>query len=64
MGNSSSNNEKLKDKDYDGSDYQVDPKLREGPMTERRCTDCFFAFLFIAFLCAYAFTVNYAYING
>ena len=60
MGNSSSN-EKLNDKDYDGQDFTVDPQLRDGPMTDRKCTDCFFALLFIAFMGLYGATCAYAF---
>jgi hypothetical protein len=63
MGNSSSN-ENLKDKNYDGSDYTVDPQLRDGPMTDRRCTDCLMGLLFIIFISMYGATVNYGFING
>ena len=63
MGNSSSN-ENLKDKNYDGSDYTVDPQLRDGPMTDRRCTDCLMGLLFIVFMAMYGATVNYGFING
>ena len=63
MGNSSSN-ENLKDKDYDGADYTVDPQLRDGPMTDRKCTDCLFALIFIIFLGGYAATVQYGFVNG
>ena len=64
MGNSNSQQENLKDKNYDGADYTVDPQLRDGPMTDRRCTDCFFALLFIAFLGCYGYTCQYAFTNG
>ena len=41
---------KLKDRKYKGEDYQADKKIRDGPLQERRCTDCLFLLVFIAFL--------------
>ena len=38
------------DRNYKGDDYEVDQKLRDGPMTDRKCTDCLFLILFLAFM--------------
>lgn len=41
---------RLKDRSYKGEDYQADKKILEGPLQERRCTDCLFLIVFLAFL--------------
>jgi len=64
MGNSSSTNEALNDENYDGKDYQVDSKIRDGPLFDRKCTDIIFLLFFFAFMGGYGWTVHYAYANG
>lgn len=54
----------LKDRDYDGQDYVVDQNLMDGPLGERRCTDCLFLIIFIAFLGAMGYISNIAMKNG
>jgi len=41
---------KLKDRDYKGDDYFPDKDVVSGPRKDRRCTDCCFMLVFIAFL--------------
>jgi len=40
----------LKDRNYKGEDYKVHPKIAQGPMQDRRCTDVLFCLLFNAVL--------------
>ena len=40
----------LRDKDYAGEDYQAHQDLLNGPLHDRRCSDCFFALIFLAFI--------------
>ena len=54
----------LNDKHYDGSDYLVDPELQNGPLFNRRCTDCFCLVIFWIFLIIYGSTCFYAYNEG
>ena len=64
MGNSSSTQEALKDENYDGQDYQVDSKIADGPIFDRKCTDILFFLLFWIFIGGYGWTCQYAYANG
>jgi solute carrier family 44 protein 1 (choline transporter-like protein) len=56
--------EALKDKNYDGQDYQADPELRNGPLVNRKCTDFLFWAIFVAALVFYGISVRYGYANG
>ena len=61
----SSQRHSLADEEYDGKDYQADSKIKdEGPLKDRKCTDLFFWFVFMAALVAYAFTSKFAWDNG
>lgn len=43
--------ESLRDPNYKGEDYNADEQIeKEGPLRNRKCTDCLFLFLLIAFL--------------
>lgn len=42
----------------------TDPKLRNGPVVERECTDIFCLLLFIVFTCGMFFITGYAIKNG
>jgi len=64
MGNNSSANESLNDENYDGNDFQVDSKIREGPLWDRKCTDILFFIVFWVFIGGYGWTVHYGYKNG
>lgn len=64
MGNSSSTNEALNDENYDGKDYQVDSKIMDGPLFDRKCTDIVFFLIFWAFIGGYGWTLHYAYTHG
>jgi len=55
---------KLKDREYDGSDYAVDIELQKGPMETRRCTDCLCFLIFNAFLVGMGWMTINGYING
>ena len=35
---------------YMGQDYSVLKELKEGPIKKRKCTDCLFSIIFVAFL--------------
>lgn len=63
MGNSNTR-EALNDKEYDGQDFQAPSELRDGPMTNRKCTDLLFVLLFIVTLGGYGWTVKYSFDNG
>jgi hypothetical protein len=60
MGNSSTR-ESFNDKDYDGQDFIAPSELRNGPMTNRKCTDVFFFLLFLVSLGGYGLTVKYSF---
>lgn len=40
----------LKDRDYKAHDYHADKEIIKGPLEDRKCTDCLFLLVFIAFL--------------
>ena len=63
MGNSSQR-ESLNDKNYDGQDYTADQALRDGPLTNRKCTDVLFFLLFFVFFGGYGYTSYYGFKNG
>jgi hypothetical protein len=46
------NRQSLIDPDYKGEDYFIDPELRQGPLTNRRCTDLLCLIIFIAAIVA------------
>lgn len=55
---------KLKDKKYKGEDYVCDKSLVEGAKEDRKCTDCLFLFVWVAFLVGMmAMTID-GYTNG
>jgi hypothetical protein len=55
---------KLKDRKYKGDDYNCDKTLVNGPVEQRRCTDCLFLLVWIAFLVGMmAMTID-GYVNG
>lgn len=60
-GKTSSIRSSLNDKDYDGTDYLVDTDLQNGPLFNRKCTDCFCLLIFWAFLAVYGYSCFYAY---
>lgn len=60
-GHTSSIQESLNDKDYDGSDYLVDPELKNGPLFNRKCTDVLCVLIFWLFIGVYGYTCVYAY---
>lgn len=55
---------KLKDRNYKGEDYFPDKDLVKGPQTERRCTDCLFMLIFLAFLGGMGYMTTLGYIDG
>ena len=55
---------KLKDRKYKGEDYVVDKSVGKGLNEQRRCTDCLFLLVWIAFLVGMmAMTID-GYVNG
>ena len=52
------------DRNYKGEDYEVDQKLREGPMTDRKCTDCLFLIIFLAFVGVFCYVTVLGYQNN
>lgn len=54
----------MNDKDYDGSDYLVDPEIANGPLFNRKCTDVFCVLIFWLFIGTYGYTCIYAYGNS
>ena len=54
----------LMDRDYKGEDYEVDQKLREGPMTDRKCTDCLFLIIFFAFVGVFGYVTVLGFENN
>jgi len=55
---------KLKDRNYKGDDYNVDSALSQGPVQNRKCTDCLFLIIWISFLIGMmAMTID-GYVNG
>ena len=55
---------KLKDRDYKGEDYMVDVKLAKGPENDRKCTDCLFLIVWIAFLIGMGWMIIDGYVLG
>lgn len=41
--------ESLRDQSYHGEDYLANQELLNGPLSNRKCTDCLFLVLFLAF---------------
>jgi hypothetical protein len=53
--------ESMKDPNYRGEDYNADEKIQaDGPLKNRKCTDCLFLILFIAFIFLISYISNYA----
>lgn len=55
---------KLKDRGYKGEDYMVDVKLAKGPENDRKCTDCLFLIVWIAFLIGMMWMIIDGYVLG
>lgn len=55
---------KLKDRDYKGDDYQPDAKILNGPLEERKCTDCLFLLVWFAFLIGMGWMTIIGYVQG
>ena len=55
---------KLKDRGYKGEDYHVDISISKGPLQDRKCTDCLFFLIFIAFLGGMGYMTIDGYVNG
>ena len=64
MGGANSKQEDLNDKNYKGENYTTNPRIRDGPINERNCTDMLFNFIFLIFIAWYGYTVYYAYEYG
>jgi hypothetical protein len=55
---------KLGDRGYKADDYHADKKIINGPMEERRCTDCLFFFVWLAFLGLMGYMTIIGYAQG
>ena len=55
---------KLKDRNYKGDDFNVNPELGKGPFQNRRCTDMLCCILFTVFLGGMGFCTLYGFSNG
>jgi hypothetical protein len=55
---------KLKDRKYKAEDYQPDKSIIEGPMMNRRCTDCLFLIVWMAFLVGMMAMIISGYTKG
>jgi hypothetical protein len=58
------NRQSLIDPDYKGEDYSIDPELRQGPLTNRRCTDLLCLIIFIAAIVAGGYVGYFSAVNG
>lgn len=56
--------EQLKDRKYKAEDYVPDKKIIEGPMNNRRCTDCLFLIAWISFLGLMMYMIIVGYVQG
>ena len=57
--------ESLNDSEFKGQSYSVDKNLRKhGPLRTRKCTDCLFLIIFLAFLGAMVWCTMYGVSNG
>ena len=55
----------LNDPNFKGESYEVEEALLEGgPLRNRKCTDCLFLVLFLAFAGAMGYVSMFAYKNG
>jgi choline transporter-like protein 2/4/5 len=54
----------LADPGYKGDDYMIDPELQQGPLTNRRCTDCLCLIIFLAAIGAGCYVGYFAAVNG
>jgi hypothetical protein len=51
--------ESLKDPNYKGEDYNADEQIeKEGPLRNRKCTDCLFLFILILFIVLMSYISN------
>jgi len=55
---------KLKDRKYQGEDYNCDKTLVNGPVEKRRCTDCLFLIVWLSFLVGMMWMTIDGYVNG
>jgi len=55
---------KLSDRNYKGDDFKINPKLVKEPFNNRKCTDCFCALVFSAFLAGMIAMIVYGYDVG
>ena len=54
----------MKDPNYKGENFTANPKIREGPIADRGCTDVLFNLIFWIFLGWYGYTVYFSYTEG
>jgi len=54
----------LKSRKYKAHDYNVDKRLADGPMHNRKCTDVCCCMVFIVFLIGMSGMAIYGYTNG
>ena len=55
---------KLKDRNYKGDDFNINPELVKNPFNNRKCTDLLCGLGFIGFVGVMMFMIVYGYIVG